>query len=39
MLGRGPAVDADFVLLTRTRPTAYDKALRRHASLNPAYPA
>ena len=39
MLGRGPAVDADFVLLTRTRPTAYDKALQRHASLNPAYPA
>jgi hypothetical protein len=39
MLGRGPAVDADFVLLTRTRPTAYDKALRRHTSLNPAYPA
>ena len=39
MLGRGPAVDADFVLPTRTRPTAYDKALRRHASLNPAYPA
>ena len=39
MLGRGPAVDADFVLLTRTLPTAYDKALRRLASLNPAYPS